>query len=81
MKNVTLFTKAMHRLIRARAEYDAPQDHMETLICAYRSHIDWKFSLHIEKFVNDHPTMTRMWGGSTTYITCLTITDLLQATL
>ena len=71
----------MHRLIRARAEDDAPQESMETLRWAYRSRLDRKLALHNEKSVNDHRTMTTMWGGSTTSITCLTITDLRQATL
>ena len=81
VKNVTLFTEAMDRLTRARAEDDAPQESMETLMWAYRSRLDGTLALHIEKLVNDHRTMTTMWGGNTTSATSLTITDLLQATL
>ena len=71
----------MDHLTRARAEDDAPQESMETLMWAYRSRLDGKLALHIEKLDNDHRTMTTMWGGNTTSATSLTITDLLQATL
>ena len=71
----------MDRLTRPRANDDAPQDSMETLMWAYRSCLDGTLALHIEKLVNYHCTMTTMWGGTTTSTTSLIITDLLQATL